>query len=86
MFRLIILLTLLISLSGCIWSVKPVATEIRYIPVQRALYPVCQDVVRDYNTIGERIVWGDMVAESYAKCSSDVHLLIEYLEESRKQE
>lgn len=77
---------LLFSLSGCKWWLaQPVATKTVYVQVPRSLYPVCPQVERNYNTIGERIVWGDNVAEAYASCIMDVDTLIEYLEEKRSE-
>ena len=73
-------------LSGCQWLTQPVATDVQYISVPRSLYPSCDMPVRDYNTIGERIMWGDDVAENYAVCISDVNALVDYLEETRSED
>lgn len=80
-----VILATLFLLSGCQWLSQPVATDVQYISVPRSLYPSCDMPVRDYGTIGERIMWGDDVAESYAICISDVNALVDYLEETRSE-
>ena len=84
--KLVISTTLVLVLSGCQFlPEQPVSVETKYISVPRSLYPSCNIPVRDYNTIGERIMWGDSVAESYTICISGVESLVNYLEETRSE-
>lgn len=73
-------------LTGCEIFQTKVETRTEYITVPKSLYPTCPETFYNGETVGEALDYLPDLYNLYSLCRSDVEVLIEYLEDSERNQ